>query len=318
MNYNYLGNSDLKVSQFCLGTLMFGLKAGWRNYAIGMEDAIPIIKLAYDEGINFFDTADIYSQGSSERLLGKVIKKFFKRENLIIATKVGQQMGKKKGLSKKYLATAVNASLKRLNTDYIDLYIIHRWDYDTPIEESLYALNEIVDQGKVRYLGASSLFAWQFCKILETNKRLNYKNFISMQNHYNLLYREEEREMIPLCKEYGIDLTPYSPLARGFLAGKRNSNRFKNDDIANKYYNSTSDLKIINSTKKVAKKLGVSMAEVAIAWLQNKNEIKSIILGPSKIEHLSSLIKKDFLNLHLSELIELEKNYIPKKISGHI
>ena len=274
MQYNYLGNSDLKVSQFCLGTLMFGLKAGWRNYAIGMQDAIPIIKLAHNEGINFFDTADIYSQGSSEKLLGKVIKKFFKRENLIIATKVGQPMGKKKGLSKKYLASAINASLKRLNTDYIDLYIIHRWDYETPIEESLYALNEIVEQGKVRYLGASSLFAWQFCKILETNKRLNYKNFISMQNHYNLLYREEEREMIPLCKEYGIDLTPYSPLARGFLTGKRNSSRFKNDDIANKYYNSKSDLRVINSTKKIAKKLGVSMAEVAIAWLQKKNRNK--------------------------------------------
>ena len=294
MKYNYIGNSDLKVSQFCLGTLMFGLKAGWRNYAIGMQDAIPIIKLAYDEGINFFDTADIYSQGSSEKLLGKVIKSSLREKNLIIATKVGQPMGKKRGLSKKYLASAINASLKRLNTDYIDLYIIHRWDYETPIEESLYALNEIVEQGKVRYLGASSLFAWQFCKILETNKRLNYKNFISMQNHYNLLYREEEREMIPLCKEYGIDLTPYSPLARGFLAGKRNSIRFKNDDIANKYYNTKSDLRIIKSTKKVAKKLGVSMAEVAIAWLQNKPEIKSIILGPSKIEHLSSFMKKDF------------------------
>ena len=276
-----------------------------------------LYKKAKDLGINFFDTADIYSQGLSEKLLGKLTRTVFKREDLIISTKVGQPMGSQGGLSKSYLKYAIEASLKRLNTDYVDLYIIHRWDYNTPIEETLENLDDIVKQGKVRYLGASSLFAWQFCKILETNKSLNYHQFITMQNHYNLVYREEEREMLPLCKEYNISVTPYSPLARGFLTDRKKTNRYKNDTIAKKYYNSKDDYKVLEATKQVAEELGVSSAEVAISWLLQKKEIKSVILGPRKVEHINQLVSKQPVSLSKNQINTIEKYYKPKNIAGH-
>ncbi len=316
MKYIKLGQSNLKVSQFCLGTLMLASKSGWRNYALDFEASLNILKKAVSFGINFIDTANIYSQGLSEEFLGQVLPNFFQRDKVILATKVGQPMKDGSGLSKKYLINAAEDSLKRLKTDYIDLYIIHRWDYKTPIEETLEGLNKLVIDGKVRYLGASSMFAWQFCKILEINKKNSFKQFITMQNHYNLIYREEEREMLPLCNHYDIAVTPFSPLARGFLTGKRNTKRYKNDELSKRYYNNKVDFKILNKLISIAKDLNTTPQSLAISWLMHKPCVKSIILGPSKLEHLD-IIKQLHPKIPDEHFTELERYYIPKIISGH-
>src|SRR5215468_5552504 len=277
MHFVNLGSTGLKVSRLCLGCMTYGSKQ-WREWVLDENESRPFIKQALELGINFFDTADMYSLGKSEEVLGRALKDFGPaRENLVIATKVFFPMGdgpNQKGLSRKHIMEAIDASLRRLGTDYVDLYQIHRFDYEAPIEETLSALHDVVKAGKARYIGASSMFAWQFARMLHASDRLGLTRFVTMQNHYNLIYREEEREMVPLCRAEGVGLLPWSPLARGMLAGSRKAGteRSKHDDYAHKLYTQEADDRMVDCVLRVAKERGVPPAQVALAWLLHKPE----------------------------------------------
>jgi aryl-alcohol dehydrogenase (NADP+) len=326
MQYVNLGKTGMKVSRLCLGMMSYGSKQ-WREWILEEADAKPFIKRALDAGINFFDTADVYSLGESERVTGNLFKSLgVKRENIIVATKVNGQMSddvNDKGLSRKHIMDSIDKSLRRLQMDYVDLYQIHRWDYEVPIEETLEALNDIVRAGKARYIGASSMFAWQFAKALHTSENHGWTKFISMQNHYNLAYREEEREMIPLCIDQGIGLIPWSPMARGFFAGNRKRGgggetaRANNDPFANGLYFREEDFDVADRAAEVAKERGVTGSQMALAWILSKPYVHSPIIGATRMEHLDQAIAALDIKLSDEEIKRLEEPYKPHPILGH-
>jgi aryl-alcohol dehydrogenase (NADP+) len=298
----------------------------WREWVLEDAEARPFYRRAIEAGINFFDTADIYSLGVCEEITGRALKEYGpSRDKLVIATKVFNAMGddpNQQGLSRKHIMHAIDDSLRRLQTDYVDLYQIHRFDPHTPIEETLEALDQVVRSGKALYIGASSMYAWQFLKMLQTSDLMGLARFVTMQNHYNLVYREEEREMIPLCLEEGVGLIPWSPLARGFLAGNRNAEnrgetvRAKTDDFAQRLYYRQSDFTVVDRLTEIAKKRGVQNAQVALAWILSKPGVSSPIIGASKMSHLDHAI--DALQIHLddSEIKALEEPYEPHPVLG--
>jgi 1-deoxyxylulose-5-phosphate synthase len=326
MEYVNLGTTGLKVSRICLGTMTFG-SPEWRNWVMGEEASLPFIKRALDHGINFFDTADMYSVGQSEVVLGNSLQKLgVRRDKVVIATKVHNPMGddpNERGQSRKHIRHAIDDSLRRLKVDYVDLYQIHRFDQHTPIEESLDALNDLVRAGKVLYLGASSMYAWQFAKLLFTADRLGLRRFVTMQNHYNLVYREEEREMNPLCVAEGVGLIPWSPLARGFLTKNRPAGsggatvRGQNDNFAQSMYKEEADYAVVDQVSAIAAERGVSNAEVALAWLLHQPGVTAPIVGATKIEHLDAAVKAVSLSLSKAELKALDKPYVPHPVLGH-
>ncbi len=326
MDYVNLGSTGLKVSRLCLGAMTYGSKS-WREWVLEEEESRPFIRHALELGINFFDTADMYSLGVSEEILGRALKVFGpSRDRVVIATKVFNAMGddpNQKGLSRKHIMHAIDDSLRRLGTDYVDLYQIHRFDYDTPIEETLEALHDVVRAGKALYIGASSMFAWQFAKMLYTADELGLTRFVTMQNHYNLIYREEEREMIPLCREEGVGVLPWSPLARGFLAGNRRPEDFgetiraKTDEYAQKLYYQPSDFAVVNRLSEIAAKRGVSNAQIALAWILAQPGVTSPIIGASKMKHLDEAVAALSIKLDKSELKALAEPYQPHPILGH-
>ncbi len=326
MDYVNLGKTGLKVSRLCLGMMSYGSKQE-REWHLEEKEAEPFVKRALDAGINFFDTADAYSLGETEIITGNTLKKLgLRRENMIIATKVFYPMGNgpnERGLSRKHIMDAIDASLRRLQMDYVDLYQIHRWDYETPIEETLDALNDIVRAGKARYIGGSSMFAWQFAKALYTSDLHGYARFVSMQNHYNLVYREEEREMIPLCKDQGIGLIPWSPMARGFLAGNRSragggkTTRAQSDPYADELYFREEDFTVAERAAEVAKERNVTASQIALAWLFDKPHITAPIIGATKMEHLDQAIAALDIKLSDDEIRRLEEPYQPHPILGH-
>ncbi len=324
MQYTNLGKTGLRVSRLCLGMMTYGSKK-WREWILEEDEAKPFVKRALDAGINFFDTADVYSLGESERVTGNLLKGM-KRENLVVATKVYQQMSddpNDRGLSRKHIMDSIDKSLKRLQMDYVDLYQIHRWDYNTPIEETMEALNDVVRAGKARYIGASSMFAWQFMKALHTSEINGWTKFVSMQDHYNLVYREEEREMIPLCKDQGIGIIPWSPMARGFFAGDRkrggggNTTRAQNDPFADELYFRDEDFVIAERAAEIAKNHNVTASQIALAWVLSKPYIAAPIVGSSKIEHLDQAIAALDIKLSDEEINHLEESYQPHPILGH-
>jgi aryl-alcohol dehydrogenase (NADP+) len=325
MQYVRLGRSGLKVSRICLGCMSFGSPL-WRDWVLSEEASRPFISRALEAGINFFDTADMYSRGVSEEVVGRALADMAQRDQVVIATKVFFPLGNGPndgGLSRKHILDAVDASLRRLGTDYIDLYQIHRWDDATPIEETLEALDDVVRAGKVRYLGASSMFAWQLAKALYTADRHGWTRFAAMQNHYNLVYREEEREMLPLCRAEGLGVIPWSPLARGFLAGKRSrqgggeTKRAKGDEYAHRMYYQDEDFAVAERTAEVAAERGVSPAQVALAWLLHQPGVTAPIVGATRLEHLDDAIAAAGLALSDEEAARLEEPYRPHPVLGH-
>jgi 1-deoxyxylulose-5-phosphate synthase len=322
MEYTNLGSTGTKVSRICLGCMTYGTKK-WREWVLEEEEGRPFIKQALELGINFFDTADMYSLGRSEEVLGRALKDFGPaRDKLVIATKVFFPMGdgpNERGLSRKHIMQAIDASLRRLGTDYVDLYQIHRFDYETPIEETLEALHDVVKSGKALYIGASSMFAWQFARMLYTADRLGLTRFITMQNHYNLIYREEEREMAPLCRTERVGLLPWSPLARGLLAGSRRAQtpRAKLDEYAHMLYTREADDRVVDCVADVAKERGVPPAQVALAWLLHKPGVTAPIVGASKPHHLTDAVAAVALQLTKQEIEKLESVYVPHPVLGH-
>ncbi len=325
MQYVNLGTSGLKVSRLCLGAMTYG-SPEWRQWVLTEEEGRPIIRRAVELGITFFDTADMYSSGTSEEILGRAIRDFTSRQQAVIATKVFHPQGSgpnDRGLSRKHIMDAIDASLRRLGTDYVDLYQIHRWDYETPIEESMEALHDIVRAGKARYIGASSMFAYQFAKSLKVSDVRGWTRFISMQNHYNLVYREEEREMIPLCREEGVGIIPWSPVARGFLAGNRKRGsqgetvRAKTDPYAKQLYVEEGDHVVVDRVSEVAAKRGAGMAQIALAWVLQQKGITAPIIGASTIAHLENAVKTLEITLGKEECDYLESAYVPHRILGH-
>ena len=326
MKYVRLGRSGLKVSRICLGMMTYG-STTWRKWVLEDDAVVQAhVKRALELGINFIDTANIYSIGVSEEMTGRAIKKFAARDEIVLATKVFGKMKEHPnggGLSRKHIMDQVDASLRRLQTDYIDLYQIHRWDYETPIEETLEALHDVIKMGKVRYIGASSMFAWQFAKALYTADIKGWTRFISMQNHYNLVYREEEREMNPLCLEEGIGLMPWSPLARGVVTGSRTRSggttlRSKNDAFADRLYAQESDFDVADAIAQVAaEREGVSRAQIALAWLLQKPAVTAPIIGTTKLHHLEDAVKAVDVTLSDEEIQILEAPYQPHPILGH-
>lgn len=323
MQYVNLGRTGLKVSRLCLGMMTYG-DPGWRGWVLPEDRGRPIIQRAIERGINFFDTADMYSLGVSEEITGRAIKAFSRRDDVVIGTKVFNPMGpgpNDRGLSRKHILASIEGSLRRLGTDYVDLYQIHRWDPETPIDETLSALDDIVRAGKARYIGASSMYAWQFSKALYLADLHGWTRFVSMQNHYNLVYREEEREMIPLCIDQGIGLIPWSPLARGFLAGNRRTSdtsrdaaatsRAASDDIAHRLYYQESDFRIVDRVVAVASARGVKPAQVALAWLLGRPGVVAPIIGASKQEHLDNALDAMEMALAAEERRTLEEPYEP-------
>lgn len=327
MNYVKLGNTGLDVSPICLGCMSFGAAEGWTHnpWALDEEDSRKIIKKACDSGINFFDTANVYAYGNSEEILGRALKDYANRDEVVIATKVFVPMSKNPndgGLSRKHIMSQIDQSLKRLGTDYVDLYIIHRWDYDTPIEETMEALHDIVKAGKVRYTGASAMYAWQFQKALHAAEKHGWTRFVSMQNHYNLIYREEEREMMPLCTEEKIAVTPYSPLASGRLArsASETTARYEADTIAKMKYDATAaaDQVIIDRVAEMAEKYAVPMAHISLAWMLQKTPVVAPVIGATKISHLESAVAALDVKLEIDDIAYLEEPYVPHPLVGLI
>ncbi len=326
MEYTTLGATGVTVSRICLGCMSYGTSE-WRPWVLDEEEARPFFRRAIEAGINFFDTADMYSRGVSEEVTGRALREYGRREELVIATKVfwpladGPNRG---GLSRKHIVEACEASLKRLGVDAIDLYQIHRFDPDTSMEETLAALDHLVRSGKVRYIGASSGWAWQFARALGLSDRHGWARFVTMQNHYNLIYREEEREMIPLCREEGIGIIPWSPLARGMLAGARKSLddrsstvRAETDTYGHTLYGGPGDWEIIEAAEAIAKERDVSAAEVSLAWLLSRPGLTAPIIGATKIEHLDAAIRAVDLELEPGEIERLEAPYRPHEVQGH-
>jgi len=326
MQYVNLGKSGLKVSRLCLGMMSYGTSQ-WRSWVLDEEPSRPFIKKALDAGINFFDTSDMYSRGVSEEVLGKSLRHFgINRGSVIIATKVYFPMTDDpngRGLSRKHIMDAIDASLQRLGMEYVDLYQIHRWDYDTPIEETMEALHDVVRAGKARYIGASSMYAWQFVKAQHAADLHGWTRFISMQNHYNLIYREEEREMIPFCINEGIGLIPWSPLARGFFAGNRKREgggetlRANTDDYADNLYFRNEDFDVAERVQEVAQKRGVTGSQIALAWLLGKPHVTAPIIGATKLDHLEQSIAALDISLTEDEVKSLEEPYQPHPVLGH-
>ena len=320
MKYVRLGRSGLKVSRFCLGTMTYG-DPDWREWVLPEDQSRPFLKAALEAGVNFFDTADMYSLGRSEEIVGRALRDFARREDVVIATKVYNPMSEAvndRGLSRKHIMDGVHASLKRLGTDYIDLYQIHRFDPDTPMEETLAALHDLVRLGMVRYIGASSGYVWQFARSLYLSDLHGWTRFISMQNHYNLIYREEEREMLPLCREEGIGVIPWSPVARGFLAGNRKGGtvRGKTDHLGHRFYGTPEDHAVADRTEETALKYGVSPAQIALAWLLAQPGVTAPIVGASKPHHLEEAVAALKLDLTPEDRADLEEPYRPRAVLG--
>ncbi len=325
MQYVNLGKTGLKVSRICLGMMTYGTSK-WRDWVLDEEAALPFVERALEHGINFFDTADVYSIGVSEEVTGRALKKLAQREKIVIATKLCNPMSgdpNDRGLSRKHVMQSIDASLRRLGTDYVDLYQIHRWDPQTPIEETMEALNDVVRSGKALYIGASSMYAWQFAKAQQVAERNGWSKFVSMQNHYNLVYREEEREMIPLCRDQGVGLIPWSPLARGFLAGNRSATkqdetaRSRSDDFAHSLYYNEGDFRVVDAVVDVASRLGVKPAQVALAWMLRKPWVSSPIIGASKMYQLDEAVAALDVTLSDEDVKALEGPYEPHRILGH-
>ena len=325
MEYRRMGASGLKVSQLCLGCMSYGKGQFHSEWTLGLDDALPFFRAALDAGINFFDTADGYANGDSENVVGHVINNLVPRDQVVVATKFFAPMGpgpNDRGASRKHIMQAVEGSLRRLKTDYIDLYQMHRLDPETPMEETFEALNDLVRQGKVRYIGASSMYAWQFAKALALQERNGWAKFISMQPQYNLIYREEEREMIPLCQDSGVGVIPWSPLARGFLAGNRKRGgsgetaRAQADKWAEIMYNSEDDFDVQERTAQVAAARGVPPSQVALAWVGSRPGITAPIIGATKLSQLADAIAALDINLTDEEVQLLEAPYKPHPVIG--
>ncbi|MEX3692757.1 aldo/keto reductase [Paraburkholderia sp. BR14263] len=323
MDYVRFGSTGLQVSRLCLGCMTYGVaERGAHPWTLGEDASRPLIRQALDAGINFFDTANTYSDGTSEEIVGRALRDFVKRDDIVLATKVYNRMRpgpNGQGLSRKAILTEIDHSLKRLGTDYVDLYQIHRWDYNTPIEETLEALHDVVKAGKARYIGASSMHAWQFSKALYTSRLNGWTEFISMQDHVNLLYREEEREMLPLCADQGIAVMPWSPLARGRLTRDWNetSEREATDKFGKTLYGADADKAIIDAVATIARAHDVPRAQVALAWLLHKPAITSPIIGASKPQHIEDAVAALSLKLSDEEIRTLEAPYLPHVIAGH-
>jgi aryl-alcohol dehydrogenase-like predicted oxidoreductase len=325
MQYVNLGKSGLKVSRICLGAMTYGTSR-WRPWVLDEDQARPIIQRAVELGVNFYDTADMYSGGMSEEVLGRALRDFSRREDVVIATKVYFPVGESpnhRGLSRLHIMRSVDASLRRLGTDYIDLYQPHRYDPETPIEETLQALHDLVRSGKVRYIGASSMYAWQFARCLYLADLHGWTRFISMQDHYNLVYREEEREMLPLCQAEGIGVIPWSPLARGFLAGNRtpqdygNTTRARTDDYAQNMYYQETDFDVVARVVHMAEQRGVNPAQIALAWMLHKPLVSAPIIGASRLSHLEQAIAALEIDLSPADIASLEELYRPHPVLGH-
>lgn len=326
MEYTTLGKTGLTVSRICLGMMTYGTP-DWREWVLNEDQSRPFVRRAVEAGINFFDTADMYSLGVSEEVTGKLLKEFVpNRQDVVVATKVYMPMSdgvNNRGLSRKHIMEAIDNSLQRLGMDYVDLYQIHRWDYNTPIEETMEALHDVVKAGKALYIGASSMYAWQFSKAQHTAERNGWTKFISMQNHMNAVYREEEREMNPLCIDQGVGIIPWSPLARGFLAGNRKRDehkptlRAKTDDFAHNLYYQAGDFDVVDRVVEVAAAHGVKPAQIALAWLLHKPGITAPIIGASKMYQLDEAIEAVTIKLSADEMQAIEESYQPHPVLGH-
>jgi len=325
MDYTNLGKTGLKVSRICLGMMTYG-SPQWRDWILPENESRPIIRRALELGVNFFDTADMYSLGVSEEITGRALRDFARRDDVVLATKVHFAMSEDvndRGLSRKHIMQAIDNSLRRLGTDYVDLYQIHRLDHETPVEETMEALHDVVKAGKALYLGASSMYAWQFAKAQHTADLHGWTRFISMQNHYNLIYREEEREMIPLCLDQGVGLIPWSPLARGFLAGNRTraedqlTTRARSDEYAQSMYYRPEDFEVVDRVVALAREREVPPAQIALAWLLHKPGVSAPIIGASKITHLEQAVTALGIALTPEEIAGLEEAYQPHPVLGH-
>jgi aryl-alcohol dehydrogenase-like predicted oxidoreductase len=325
LKFTYLGSTGLRVSRICLGCMSYGSKK-WRDWVLEEDDAQPFFQRAVEAGINFFDTADVYSVGVSEEITGRALRKYARMEEVVLATKVHGEMSRgqnMRGLSRKHIVQGCEASLRRLGVEAIDLYQIHRFDPHTPWEETLRALDDLVASGKVRYIGASSGAAWRFAQALAISDRNGWSRFVSMQNHYNLIYREEEREMNPLCEQEGVGLIPWSPLARGLLAGTRTSTtdtqattRAGSDEFARRLYDHPSDWKVVEATQQVAAESGHDPAQVALAWLLSKPAVTAPIIGATRMKHLDAAIAAAEVTLDAAQIAKLEAPYEPHAVRG--
>jgi 1-deoxyxylulose-5-phosphate synthase len=324
MEYVNLGSTGLRVSRVCLGMMSFGNNSD-RAWVLDDDAAEPIVRAAADGGVTFFDTADVYSAGASEVTTGRLLGKMFRRDDVVVATKVFSPMGpgeNSKGLSRKHILSGIDASLERLDMDYVDLYQIHRWDYHTPIEETMEALHDVVRAGKARYIGASSMFAWQFAKAQHVADDHGWTRFVSMQNHYNLIYREEEREMIPQCIDQGVGVIPWSPLARGVLAGsrtregERRTTRSNSDAFQDTLY-TAADFDVVDRVGEVAAERGVPSAQVALAWLLHRPGVTAPIVGATRLGHFEDALAAEQLELSEEEMRRLEEPYVPHPVLGH-
>jgi 1-deoxyxylulose-5-phosphate synthase len=333
MEYTRLGSTGLQVSRICLGMMSYG-SPQWRDWVLDLDASRPLVRAAVEAGITFFDTADMYSLGGSEEVSGVLLREFFAdRDDYVLATKVFNPMGpvdqqgrNDRGLSRKHIMAGIDASLRRLGTDHVDLYQIHRWDPDTPIEETMEALHDVVRAGKARYIGASSMYAWQFSKAQHVADRHGWTRFVSMQDHYNLLYREEEREMHPLCIDQGVGVIPWSPLARGMLAGTRtrdarSTTRSRSDDIADRYYGTVeffdADFDVVDAVRGVAEQRGLPPAQIALAWLLHREVVTAPIVGATKLGHIDDAVAAVDVELSGAEIIALEDPYVAHPVLGH-
>ena len=325
MKYVNLGTTGLRVSRVCLGMMSYGNDSD-RPWVLDEDAAEPIVKAAADGGITFYDTADVYSGGASEVATGRLLPKFFKRDEVVVATKVFSPVGpgqNDRGLSRKHIMSGIDASLRRLDMDYVDLYQTHRWDNHTPIEETMEALHDVVRAGKARYIGASSMYAWQFAKAQHVAETHGFTRFVSMQNHYNLIYREEEREMIPLCIDQGVGVIPWSPLARGVLAGnrtregERRTTRANSDAFGDSLYHQPSDFDVVDRNAQVARARDVPPAQVALSWLLHRPGMTAPIIGATRLGHLEDALAAEQLELTPEEITRLEELYVPHPVLGH-